>query len=93
MDRATLQQLAELRLKDAEALLAAGQWDGAYYLPGYCIECALKACAAKQFRLHEVPEKSLVNAFYTHDFDKLVYDFGRRAGNENASENRLQLQY
>jgi hypothetical protein len=53
-------------------LLAAGQWDAAYYLLGYCIECALKACVAKQFRLHEVPDKELVNSFYTHRLDKLL---------------------
>jgi len=53
MDRIKLQQLAEVRLKDAEVLLTAGQWEAAYYLLGYCIECALKACVAKQFRSTE----------------------------------------
>lgn len=72
MDRALLQQLAELRVKDAETLLAVGRWDAAYYLLGYSVECALKACVAKQFRLHEVPEKTLVTTFYTHDFEKLL---------------------
>lgn len=72
MDRALLQQLADLRLQDAEALLADSRWDAAYYLLGYSVECALKACVAQQFRLHEVPEKALVNAFYTHDFEKLL---------------------
>ncbi len=55
-----------------EALLAAGQWDGAYCLMGHCVECALKACVAKQFRLHEVPDKKLVNSFYTHRLDELL---------------------
>jgi hypothetical protein len=72
MDRIKLQQLAELRLKDAEVLIAAGQWDAAYYLLGYCVECALKACIAQQFRQHEVPDKRLVNAFYTHRLDELL---------------------
>jgi hypothetical protein len=72
MDRTQLQQLAELRLKDADALLAASQWAAAYYLLGYCIECALKACVAKQFRLHEVPDRKLVNSFYTHRLDELL---------------------
>jgi hypothetical protein len=71
VDRAHLQELAILRLTDAEALLAADRWDGAYYLPGYCIECALKACVTKQFRLHEMPDKQLVNSFYTHRLDEL----------------------
>lgn len=59
-------------MRDAEALLAAGRWDAAYYLLGYCVECALKACVARQFRLHEVPDKKLVNAFYTHSLDDLL---------------------
>ena len=82
MDRTTLQQLAELRLRDAEALLAAGQWEAAYYLLGYCIECALKACVATQFRLHDVPDRKLVNAFYTHRLDELLTISGVRAGME-----------
>ena len=57
---------------DAEALLAAGQWDAAYYLLGYCVECVLKTCVAKQFRLHEVLDKKLVNSFYTHRLDELL---------------------
>ena len=83
MDRTILQQLAELRLKDAEALLVAGQWDAAYYLLGYCIECALKACVAKQFRLHEVPDKELVISFYTHRLDKLLTISGVKSEMEN----------
>jgi hypothetical protein len=42
-DRATFQQLAELRLAEARALHAEGLYSGAYYLAGYAIECALKA--------------------------------------------------
>src|SRR5450432_2930871 len=79
MDRARLQQLAELRLRDAQALLAAGQWDAAYYLLGYCVECALKACVALQFREHEVPDKKLVNSFYTHRLDELLAISGVKA--------------
>jgi hypothetical protein len=30
------------------------------------------ACVAKQFRLHEVPDKKLVNSFYTHSLDDLL---------------------
>lgn len=44
MNRAELQQLAEDRILDAAALLAAGRWSGAYYLTGYAVECGLKAC-------------------------------------------------
>jgi hypothetical protein len=61
-------------------LLAAGQWEAAYYLLGYCIECALKACIAKQFRLHDVTDSKLVNAFYTHRLDELLTISGAVSG-------------
>lgn len=47
MNRTQLQILAEERARDAEALLNAGRWSGAFYLAGYAIECGLKACIAK----------------------------------------------
>jgi hypothetical protein len=72
MDRSDLKVLADLRVVDAQALLQAGRWAAAYYLPGYAVECALKACVAKQFREDEVPEKATVNDFYTHRLDKLL---------------------
>lgn len=44
MTRHELQKLARLRLGDAKHLLEAKCWSGAYYLAGYAVECALKAC-------------------------------------------------
>ena len=72
MNRAGFQQLAELRLREAEALLAAGLPDGAYYLAGYSVECALKACIAKRTQLHDFPEKKLVNDSHTHNLKELL---------------------
>ena len=72
MDSTELQHLAEVRLGDAGVLIAAGRWDAAYYLLGYCVECALKACVAKQFHEYEVPDKRLVERFYTHSLDELL---------------------
>ena len=82
MDRTTLQQLDELRVRDAEALLAASQWEAAYYLLGYSIECALKACIAQQFRLHQVPEKKLVNSFYAHNLEELLSIAGLKSAKD-----------
>ena len=45
---------------------------GAYYLAGYAVECALKACIAKQTQRHEFPKKSLANRAYTHDLGELL---------------------
>jgi len=72
MNRSDYQRLSDVRLDDAQALLHAGRWAGAYYLLGYAVECGLKACAARQFRQEEVPEKALVHDFYTHSMDKLL---------------------
>ena len=87
MNRADFQRLAELRLKEANALLAAELPDGAYYLAGYAVECALKACIAKRTHEYDFPEKKLVNDSHTHDIkillrlaglsDQLKIDIGR----------------
>jgi len=58
MNRSSLQNLANERIKDAEALLMAGRWSGSYYLAGYAVECALKECFAKQTREYDFPQKS-----------------------------------
>lgn len=47
MFRKDFQDLAMVRVREAEMLLAAGLFDGAYYLAGLAVECALKACIAK----------------------------------------------
>jgi hypothetical protein len=40
--------------------------DGAYYLAGYAVECALKARIAKATVRHEFPDKKKVDLSYTH---------------------------
>lgn len=73
MNRAEFQQLAEVRVKEAEALLAAGLWDGAYYLAGYAVECGLKACIAKLTRAEDFPPKpETVKGFYSHNLAALL---------------------
>lgn len=79
MNRAEFQQLAEVRIKEAEALLAAGMWDGACYLAGYAVECALKACIAKLTRAEDFPPRE-TRDYYTHDLAKLL----KTAGLETA---------
>jgi HEPN domain-containing protein len=71
MNRLDLQKIAEIRLQESRALLAAGYPDGAYYLAGYAVECALKACVAKRTQQHDFPDKKLVNDSHTHDLGKL----------------------
>ncbi|HET6628345.1 MAG TPA: hypothetical protein VFG91_01070 [Woeseiaceae bacterium] len=86
MNRADLQKISQMRRADAHALLSAGRFAGAYYLAGYAVECALKACIAKQIGHHDFPDKKLVNDAHTHDLDKLV----RLAGLQPDLESELK---
>lgn len=72
VNRKELQNLAELRLREARALFRLRHYSGAYYLAGYAVECALKACIAKQTRRYDFPDKKTTNASYTHDLGGLV---------------------
>jgi len=72
MNRSDLQQLAELRIKEARILLGGASYSGAYYLAGYAIECALKACIAKRTKENDFPDKDFVNRSWTHDLEKLL---------------------
>lgn len=71
MNRSDLQELAEARLREAEILLDAGEWSGAFYLCGYAVECTLKACIARQVKQDDFPDKRLADAVYTHDLVRL----------------------
>jgi HEPN domain-containing protein len=48
MNRDTLQRISNQRRREVAVLLEAGLYAGAYYLAGYAVECALKACIAKK---------------------------------------------
>jgi len=72
MNRNELKELSRIRLEEARALLKNGKYDGAYYLCGYAVECALKACIAKQTKQYDFPDKKTVNDSYTHDLTKLT---------------------
>jgi hypothetical protein len=95
MNRADLQLLSEARLADAEVLLRDGRWAAAYYLLGYAVECGLKACVARQFRQDEVPDKTIVNNFYTHQLDKLLGISGAKGALEarTAAEPGFQVNW
>jgi len=67
MNRHDLRELALIRLREARVLLKNGNYEGAYYLCGYVVECGLKACIAKQTRRYDFPDKKTVDESYTHD--------------------------
>jgi|688.fasta_scaffold436896_2 hypothetical protein len=73
MHHMDFQRLADSRVQEATALLelTTPLPNGAYYLAGYSVECALKACIAKQFGQGEWPRKDFVLKCHTHDLNKL----------------------
>jgi len=72
MNRFDLQKMAEERVADAAVLLDAGRFHAAYYLCGYAVEYALKACIARQVREFDFPDRKVVNDSYVHDLTKLL---------------------
>lgn len=72
MNRADFQQLANLRIAEAKALLAAGFPAGAYYLAGYAIECAIKASIAKSVQQYDFPDKDKATKSYQHNLVDLL---------------------
>jgi HEPN domain-containing protein len=72
VNRKDLQALSVARIREARILFKAGEFSGAYYLAGYSVECALKACIAKKSKRHDFPEKKTVIDSYTHDLVKLA---------------------
>lgn len=72
MNRFDLQKMAEERVADAAALLDAGRFQAAYYLCGYAVECALKACIARKVREFDFPDRKVVNDSYVHNLTKLL---------------------
>ena len=71
--RADFQQMANERLEEAKALLDVGKWSGAYYLAGYSVELALKACIIKVLMSTDAfPDKEFSRNCYTHSVEKLV---------------------
>ena len=67
-----LEKLAHVRLEDSQLLLDADRSSSAYYLAGYSVELALKACISKLIQPNVIPEKAFVNAIYTHKLDNLL---------------------
>ena len=78
MNRTQFQKLTVERVHDAEALLGAGRWSGAYYLAGYAAECALKACIAKLTKRYDFQDKDRVSKSYTHNIENLLHLAGLR---------------
>ncbi len=73
---AELDRIAQARLDDAKALLAARRYDGAVYLCGYAVEVALKARICRTLNWPKFPSTSgefqAYRSFQTHELDVLL---------------------
>jgi hypothetical protein len=76
LSKSDLQQLAQLRLEDSLFLFQANRPSSAYYLSGYAVELALKACIAALIQPAVIPERAFINAIYTHKLDSLLNTAG-----------------
>src|SRR5271163_562024 len=74
MTRTDFQRLTRIRLRDARALLSAGNNEGAYYLTGLAVECGLKSAIARKTRRHDFPPepKIVSKQIYVHDLNTLL---------------------
>jgi HEPN domain-containing protein len=73
MNRDDFRRLSEVHLEHAQVLLNAGLYSGAYYICGYVVECALKACICgrtSQFDFFSHPE--VARKAWSHRFVNLI---------------------
>ena len=92
MNRDDFKEIANIRLEEAKILLCNKKYSGAYYLSGYVIECALKACIAKNNKANDFPDKNTVSNSYTHDLHQLIKTAGLRLNLDEMIENDSQFQ-
>jgi HEPN domain-containing protein len=91
MNRYDFQKVTRIRAREARALLQAGLYPGAYYLIGYAVECALKACFSKQIKRFDFPEKNVIERAYTHELEKLIRSAGLETEFKRDRDNNRDL--
>jgi hypothetical protein len=91
MNRSDLQALAQLRLDDAKALWDQRRFHGCYYLAGYAVECALKACIAKTYVAGDFPDKDKVDRSWKHNLVALLIVAGLDRDLENDARAEKEI--
>ena len=79
MDQAHWDRLSDVRIAEAQALISAGLWAGAYYLAGYAVECKLKALVVKKVDNESgiiFREQRFQSDVWTHNFADLLKSLG-----------------
>ena len=86
-------RLANKRYAEAKLLNKKRLFSGAYYLGGYVIELALKACYCKNVKKGEFPpERGVYDKLYNHDLNKLLDVSGIKSDFNDEVENSNDLQ-
>jgi hypothetical protein len=91
MNRYDFQKLANLRVAEARTLLDNGHFAGAYYLIGYAVECALKACIAKQTNQFDFPDLRTVRDSHTHNLGQLLTGSGLKLEHDKEIQSSSQF--
>lgn len=90
--RREFQQLARMRFREARVLIRSGNIEGAYYLTGLAVECAVKACIARNTKRYDFPPNpSAIKDIYTHDLAKLIG--AAQLGSTLAAEKRRNASF
>lgn len=75
-NQSDLRQLSRARVKTANTLIKASDWDAAAYMMGYVLELALKAASCKALKLKNYPVNTRLqkidDCFQSHRFDQLI---------------------
>jgi len=72
LKRTDLQSIAQAKVDDAHLPFQNGRFSNSYYLAGYAIEIALKACIAAQISAETIPDKDILRKVLNHEFPVLV---------------------
>jgi hypothetical protein len=94
MTRTEFQQIAILRLEEAETLLFQGKYNGCCYLAGYALESALKAVICRQMDnddFFDVLKSETVRAFKIHNLKELIILAGLSRKYDDLRINNLIL--
>ena len=83
MNRQDFKEIARMRIRESKVLLADHKYSGAYYLAGYSVECAIKACIAKLTNRHDFPDKHFANKVYSHNLEDLISAAGLKLDLQN----------
>ena len=95
MNKKDLEELVDIRIKEAKSLLDSENYQGAYYLAGYSLECAIKACIAKQIQQHDFPNLNLAQNSYSHKLADLLGVAGlkQKLGERERQDGNFQLNW